>query len=342
MAQDQYPTNLSVQEKHARVLKGPLQVAFDLTNKCNFRCLHCYNLSGDCYLTNEELNDDEVIKFVEDLAKLKPYNVCFCGGEPLLRKKLLYKVAEILSKAGCNVSLVTNGSLVSYQVAKEIKESGINNVQVSLDGARPETHERLRRYTGSFELAVKAIEYFCELGIKNVSIAFAPTKFNCSEFEETFHLVRKIGVKEIRVQPLMILGRTQINLEELVPSPLQYRLLVRTILKIEEDYKCPYIEWGDPVDHLIRFRTLAQHCVTYVTIRANGDIVPSPYLSLTIGNIRKHSFKEYWDKGLARIWELPIVKKFAEEIVSIRDFYKCRVYFDKNIVIDIIDDKCFD
>jgi len=339
MTQNQDITTLSVQEKHGRILRGPLQVAFDLTNRCNFRCLHCYNLSGDCYIINEELDDNEVIKFAKELADMEPFNVCFCGGEPLLRRELLYKVAEILSKAGSNVSLVTNGSLVSYQVAKEIKESGVNNVQISLDGATPKTHERLRRYKGSFELAVKTIQYFCELGIENVSIAFVPTKFNCSEFEETFHLVRKIGVGEVRVQPLMILGRTQIHLEELIPSPLQYRLLVRTIVKIKEKYKYPYVEWGDPVDHLVRFRTVSQHCVSYVTIRANGDIVPSPYIPLTVGNIRKHSFQEYWDKGLARIYELPIVKKFAEKIVSVSDFFKSKIYFEKNIIIDIIDDK---
>ncbi|MEF3244807.1 MAG: hypothetical protein K6343_02335 [Caldisericaceae bacterium] len=61
------------------------------------------------------------------------------------------------------------------------------------------------------------------------------------------------------------------------------------------------IEWGDPVDHLIRFPTIVEHCSTFVGVKADGSIQVSPYLPITVGNIRRHKFSEYWDKGLARM-----------------------------------------
>ena len=99
MTQNQDITTLRVQEKHGRILRGPLQVAFDLTNRCNFRCLHCYNLSGDCYVINEELDDDEVIKFAKELADMKPFNVCFCGGGTFVKKRIIIQSSRDIIKS---------------------------------------------------------------------------------------------------------------------------------------------------------------------------------------------------------------------------------------------------
>jgi MoaA/NifB/PqqE/SkfB family radical SAM enzyme len=327
---------------HAKILKGPHQIAFDITNRCNYKCLHCFNRSGENWLIKDELSNEEVEKFVKDIAELKPLNFCFCGGEPLLRKDVLYKSAVILSSKGIIVSLVTNGSLVTKEIAKELKRNGVKRIQVSLDGANPESVEFLRKNKKSFNYAVNAISIFAEEGFE-VGVAFAPTRKNWNEIEETYRLVKKLGARSFRVQPLMIIGRAQLH-EEILPTPLQYREIVRTINKLKlEDSE---VEWGDPVDHLIRFRTICEHLVNFVNIKANGGIAPSPYLPIVVGNIRKRRFTDYWEAGLARIWEIPLVKRLASKIVSNSDFGKehrniPRVWFDKDIELDIIDDNLF-
>lgn len=103
------------------------------------------------------------------------------------------------------------------------------------------------------------------------------------------------------------------------------------------------VQWGDPVDHLIRFRSISKHCVNFTGVKANGGIEVSPYIPLIVGNVRRHRFSEYWDAGLARIWEIPEVKELATRIVSIEDFRKKEediptVWFDKDIELDLIDD----
>ena len=74
--------------KYSEIIKAPHQISFDITNKCNLRCLHCFNNSGENDVINDELTDEEVMEFITSITPLQLYNICFCGGEPLLRKEL--------------------------------------------------------------------------------------------------------------------------------------------------------------------------------------------------------------------------------------------------------------
>jgi MoaA/NifB/PqqE/SkfB family radical SAM enzyme len=331
------PSDSTIPLKHAKVLRGPFQMSLDITNRCNFRCLHCYNRSGENPIVADELSDEELIAFAHDVATFHLYNFCFCGGEPLLRKDLICTMAKILVDSGSMISFVSNGSLMTL-------ESGISRAQVSLDGARAESYERLRGIRGSFDTAVAAIEILRDAGFKDISVAFCPTNFNCSELEEAAALARSLGVNEFRVQPLMILGRTKQHVQEIVPSPQQYREVVRTIENLRHTYgQAMTIEWGDPVDHLIRFPSLLEHCNTFLGIKANGAIEVSPYLPITIGSVRNHKLSEYWDRGLARMWEIEEVKKMAQRVSSVEDMGKQGgdapdVWYENDIALDLIDD----
>jgi len=338
--------NTEIPIRHARILRGPTQLAFDITNKCNLNCLHCFNRSNENSKVSDELSDREVINFIKDVIKMKPHNICICGGEPTLRFNLLCQISRMLSSNGIMVSLVTNGLSMTSEKALLLKESGVERIQVSLDGATDKTHETLRIAKGSFNKAIEAIKIFKEMKIKEVGVAFTPTKFNCEELEKIFELCKSLGVNIFRVQPLMILGRARSNVENILPSEFQYRNLVRKINELKYYNKEPIIQWGDPIDHLIRFRTTAQHMVSFLTIQANGDIVVSPYLPISVGNIRKNSIIKYWEKGLPRIWENDFVKNIASRIMCISDFGKEHkglpiVWFDENIRYDLIKDKVF-
>lgn len=232
MAEVEFPIVSQIPLKHARVLRGPHQMAFDITNRCNYRCLHCYNVSGENLVTQNELNDEEVIKFIKDVARLKLLNFCFCGGEPMIREKVLYRSASILAANGVTCSMVTNGSLITKEKAKYLLQNGVSRVQVSIDGARAETHEKLRLYKNAFKYATEAISHFKETGYKDIMVAYTPTKFNWMEIEEAYFLCMKLGATSFRIQPLMLLGRAQVRPEDLIPNPMQYREIVRVVNKL--------------------------------------------------------------------------------------------------------------
>jgi Fe-coproporphyrin III synthase len=338
------PNDSRIPLKHAKVLRGPFQMSLDITNRCNFRCLHCYNRSGENPIVADELSDEELVDLARDVATFHLYNFCFCGGEPLLRKNLMCTMAKILVDSGSMISFVSNGFLMTQETAKDFLASGISRGQVSLDGGRAETYERLRGVKGSFDKAVAAITILRDVGFKDISVAFCPTSFNWSELEETAALCRSLGVNEFRVQPLMMLGRTIQHLQEIAPSPQQYREVVRTIQNLRRTYgQAMNIEWGDPVDHLIRFSSLLEHCSTFLGIKANGAIDVSPYLPITIGNVRNHKLSEYWDRGLARMWEIKEANKLAQRISSVEDMGKTEidmpnVWYENDIALDLIDD----
>lgn len=147
----------------------------------------------------------------------------------------------------------------------------------------------------------------------------------------------------LRVQPLMIMGRATENLAKILPSSKQYRKLVKIVRDLNLESKGLQIDWGDPIDHLIRFteqKFLTNNC----TIRCNGEIIVDPYLPLVVGNLRKHSFREYWEAGFRDIWNSELVKKLSQCVLSIKDMdlqnntYLPEIFKNGDVYIDLIDD----
>ncbi|NLD50581.1 MAG: hypothetical protein GX660_25855 [Clostridiaceae bacterium] len=153
----------------------------------------------------------------------------------------------------------------------------------------------------------------------------------------------------IRVQPLMPMGKALDGDDELFPTEDDYRQIIRFI----EEYNFQntkgtkaIIEWGDPIDHLRRFNTVEFQQVSLAEIKSDGSLSVSSYLPLRVGNLKKHTLKEYWNAGLGRVWSMPIVKELSERVLSIGDMRLDddnipTTFFEDNLMIDIIEDKPF-
>ena len=112
-------------------LKAPLKVTFNVTNKCNFKCIHCYNSSGENIdINKDELNSEEIKKALEELKKMEVYLISINGGEPFLRKDIL-EILSIAKKLGFIINLNTNGSLITKKIARQIVKIGIKNIDIS-------------------------------------------------------------------------------------------------------------------------------------------------------------------------------------------------------------------
>lgn len=325
------------------ILVGPHQLGVDITNKCNFRCLHCYNASGENCTVEDELTDEQFINLMKDIGDMKLLNLCFCGGEPLLRKDLLCKSAKILRDKGIHkISMVTNGYLLNEDIARELYDSGITRFQVSLDGKDAETHEKLRMKEGSFEKAIKAIKIFRNITSDNVDVSFCPTLFSIDQIEEIYDLCKKLSVDSLRVQPLMEIGRANENLEKILPTKSQYRILAAKIHELVNRNEMR-VEWGDPIDHIIRFKDRYKDFMNFGTIKSNGGIAASPYLPIVVGNVKKHRFSEYWEKGYYKVFSHKQLQVLADRVLSVYDLKAQSdlgrtVWIDNDIEIDIIEE----
>ena len=145
-------------------------VFWNITNKCNLACAHCYISAGAGSDGREELSLEEAKAFIDDLADMKIPLLMFTGGEPLVRADL-WELAEYAAARGLKTAMSTNGTLITKEIASKIKAVGIEYVGVSLDGAKAETHDAIRNQPGSFKKAVEALKNCVELGLTSASVS---------------------------------------------------------------------------------------------------------------------------------------------------------------------------
>jgi GTP 3',8-cyclase len=142
-----------------------------VTDRCNFRCVYCMPPAGVPFKAHEEiLSFEDMLFFVRVAAKVGISKVRITGGEPLVRRGvpalvgMIHSVPEI-----CDISLTTNGVLLP-RFARELKDSGLDRVNISLDSLDAERYRRLTR-GGSLAGALAGVESALEHD-------FSPVKLN--------------------------------------------------------------------------------------------------------------------------------------------------------------------
>jgi MoaA/NifB/PqqE/SkfB family radical SAM enzyme len=320
-------------------------IALDLTYNCNFRCRHCYNSSGEHHMIAKEMPNEKYLEIAKEIAELGPSQVCLCGGETLLKKDLLCQIIRTIKEVNPKVlvNTVSNGYLMTPEIAKELKDAGIYSVQISLDGATKEVHEWLRGHEGAFEHATNALRYLTEAGI-NPGVACCPTKKNFEQIPEIAKLAFELGSNIFRIQPIMIIGRAK-EISEFALSELEYTKLARTVKKLNKEYQASgkMIEWGDPVSHVYSMRN--KRYFETLIINAYGEILISPYIPISFGNVNKHPLKEYIESDISRVLDLKLMQEIfgsidSPENMDLHSTYKKfpALYESEFLHIDLIDD----
>ncbi|MFQ5762320.1 MAG: radical SAM protein [Candidatus Bathyarchaeia archaeon] len=160
---------------------APLMIVWNFTNKCNLRCQHCYldaGALGEHMQSKDELTTAEALRVVDELADADITSLSFAGGEPLSRKDF-FQVAERAHERGMFVSIATNGTLITREVAKKLAKI-IGYAEVSLDGVEPETHDSFRGQKGAWALTVAGIKNCIGEGI-HTAVATTATRNNFQE-----------------------------------------------------------------------------------------------------------------------------------------------------------------
>ena len=129
-------------------------VVWNITQRCNLKCVHCYSRSENKKYSNE-LSTDEGIQLLDDLAGFGSPVVLFSGGEPLIRPDIL-KLIQHATVSGMRAVLSTNGTLIDEPMAAKLKDIGLSYVGISLDGLE-KVHDSFRGVEGTFERVLRAI-----------------------------------------------------------------------------------------------------------------------------------------------------------------------------------------
>ncbi len=155
---------------------APLAAQFEITYRCNHLCTFCYNSpNGQREMTTPQIF--EALKKISDFGVLY---LTLTGGEALCHKDF-YKIAGEVRRLGMALRIYSNGYLMADpKVVKKIKALQPMEVEISIHGARAETHEALTRIKGSFDKTVTAIGNLVDAGIK-VNLKCPITKLNKDE-----------------------------------------------------------------------------------------------------------------------------------------------------------------
>ena len=178
-------------------------VVWNCTRQCNLHCFHCY-ADANIQPASPEMDTEDGKNFIQGLAHFGVPVLLFSGGEPLLRKDVL-ELATFAKKCGVGVVLSTNGTLITQEVASNIRAIGFREVGISLDGAE-ETNDMLRGKKYAYREALQGIRNCVALG-QRVSLRFTITSFNYLEIPAIFDLAEKENVDRICFYHLAYSGR---------------------------------------------------------------------------------------------------------------------------------------
>jgi len=178
-------------------------IVWNITRRCNLKCVHCYAHAKNITFNNE-LSTVEGKNLLDDLADFGVPVILFSGGEPLTRKDLP-ELAAYAVKKGMRAVISTNGTLITPQKARTLKEIGLSYVGISLDGME-EINDRFRGVKGAFRSALEGIENCKKAGIK-VGLRFTINKSNVSEISKIFKLLEEMDIPRACFYHLVYAGR---------------------------------------------------------------------------------------------------------------------------------------
>jgi 12,18-didecarboxysiroheme deacetylase len=170
-------------------------VVWNVTRRCNLKCVHCY-----AHAKNTSFDFGSPV-------------MLFSGGEPLVRKDLPQLAAYAVEK-GMRAVISTNGTLITPEMARNLKEIGLSYVGISLDGME-EINDRFRGVSGAFHSALAGIKNSQAAGIK-VGLRFTINKFNVNEIPKIFQLLEEMDIPRVCFYHLVYAGRgTELIKEDL-------------------------------------------------------------------------------------------------------------------------------
>jgi MoaA/NifB/PqqE/SkfB family radical SAM enzyme len=296
------------------VYRAPLAVQMELTHRCNLQCVMCYNRSGPDTAGYEELSDEEWLAQARRLPDLGVCDVVISGGEPLLRKNLVFKLLDLCKEHRLSAHLITNGWMVTPEVAARLAQYEYGFIQVSIDGHTPEIHDRIRQVRGSWDRATRALQLLSSYGLI-CRMASTIVKANYRHVPETIDLAILLGSKSIIFGRVLAQGRGCDNSDDIALGPEEaeefYRLFNR-----ERASKSHYITVNlgmETHQQIIQSHISPNRAII---LRPNGDVRLGCLAPFAYGNVRSQSLQEIWEKGANRGYLHPEVVDYIRNVLS--------------------------
>lgn len=310
-----YTDNAHKARNGVREGMGPV-VVWNSTRTCNLKCRHCY-MSSDAKKYQNELTTAEAKQFIDDSADFNVPVLLFSGGEPLIRPDF-FELADYAAKKGVRPTLSTNGTLITPEVARKIKDIGVGYVGISLDGLR-EVNDKFRGKAGAFEAAMNGIKN-CVAVDQRVGLRFTINHHNIQELENIFDFIEEENINRVCFYHLVYSGRGNQMMDEDVTAEESRRamdIIIRRTRDFEErGLKKEILTVDNHCDGVYMYLKalqegkdeLAQQIKKYIAMNggnrsgmAFAEVDPLGYVHPdqftqhhTFGNVRERKFGDIW------------------------------------------------
>lgn len=257
----------------------PSSVLFEITTKCNLKCIHCLLAAGAPL--EDELSAPQIISVLERLYELGVSTIELSGGE-LLTKEKWEKIFDFC-KNRFTLSILTNGTLITEEIADILQHS--STISISLYGADAKTHDRVTGVEGSFSQVLKGTTLLTERGI-DIRAAIMLFPFTLNNLEDIIKVAISIGCNKIQVGMVCSVGRAEKKQWNL--SQKKRKWLDKKMNELKKKYKTVEIRWEE---ESIEKKEKKEHkCGAGFTrweITSNGDVYPCTTIRIPMGNVIK-------------------------------------------------------
>lgn len=306
---------------------GPNFVELLISSRCNSRCVMC-NV-WKLLLHNPEIVEKEVTleqyqELFKELSAMGVKSIVLSGGEPTMRRDIIDIIREARVQ-GIGSSMITNGSLINEEMAKDLVFSGLDVIHFSIDAPIPEVHDRIRGVRGLWKKATDGIKLIyrmrSEMHIEKpkIIVNYVINELNFQLIFEMLELQRELNYDHIVFSPVIDKVKQNENLLLLTKNSLEKLLKTKLDARLANDIRNFY-EYNDTtLGYYAKIFNKELLCLApyhFATIDPFGNVYPCCYavpfqnlgddldltrcywgsndLDLNMGNITKTSFRQIW------------------------------------------------
>lgn len=272
-------------------------VSWNTTNQCNMFCDHCYRDAGT--KSADELSTSEAQQLIRDIKKAGFQIMIFSGGEPLMRPDI-YELGAYATAQGLRAVMGTNGSLITPEVARQMKEAGFMAAGISLDSLDPDKNNAFRKLDQAYQLTVAGMKNLLAVGLP-FQIHTTVMDWNVGELEAITDFAVDIGAMAHHVFFLVPTGRG-VQIEDEALRVVAYEQTLGRLMEkqkqvpIEIKPTCApqFIRVADKKGVPLRFSKGCLAGISYCIISPVGNVQPCAYLDMPLGNVKEKPFDVIW------------------------------------------------
>lgn len=283
---------------------------WETTTACNLRCVHCRAEAAE--RRTGELTPKQSTALLDDVASFARPVIVLSGGEPLMRKDI-FEIARYGTRLGLRVVLATNGTILTREMARELKESGVQRVSVSIDGSDAATHDAFRGVPGAFDAAMNGIALCREAGLP-IQVNATIARHNIDQLGGLLELATSVGACALHFFMLVPTGCGKHIADSEMIQASEYE---RALLWLCEASKTSSVnlkatcaphyhrvirqkaksEDRDVLGSPGGFEAMTRGCLAgsaVCFVSSTGEVYPCGYLPLSAGNVLQSPLSGIW------------------------------------------------